>query len=105
MIGGISSGAGEFPVLSRPRLEISPDGRGRYHLINRPVEENSMGLTDLGCDSWFQGCLAEQQQSDEGHLEPTPIPTKTDLITQDDLEQKITTIGNSRITIPLQSYS
>jgi ribosome biogenesis GTPase len=43
--------------------------------------------------------------ANEGHIEPTLILTKTDLITQDELEQKITEIRKSGITTPILAMS
>lgn len=43
--------------------------------------------------------------ANEGHIEPILILTKTDLITQDELEQKITAVRKSGITTPILALS
>ena len=43
--------------------------------------------------------------ANEGHIEPTLILTKTDLITQDELEQKTKAIRESGITTPILALS
>jgi ribosome biogenesis GTPase / thiamine phosphate phosphatase len=43
--------------------------------------------------------------ANEGHIEPILVLTKTDLITQDELDQKIAAIRKSGITIPILTLS
>lgn len=43
--------------------------------------------------------------ANEGHIEPTLVLTKTDLITPDELERKITAIRESGITTPILALS